>query len=305
MDSMRGVQQADPLGPASFALAIHPIFLQARSITLVTSPCEIDITAFLLDDGVLAGGARASSAFLRNLVSGFASIGLDRSGQDKGHSGLLCFTDVLPFRLPQLFLDTSRIIGDKQWCESLLSKRVAKALALLLATGRFGDAHGAFTLLRSCAGWAKILCSRRTVPPSLQSDTLGEADADVRGALGRLAQEHAPAAYVASLFAAAKLSERLPSTSTISTLVACGQTLNSHCGWRSRRSCPLRLACAAATESAVTTPYATLSTASLLPPRAPDDEDHPALPSSPASRSLEDAGSPTSPVAPPPPLPPP
>ena len=45
---------------------------------------------------------------------------------------------------------------------------------------------GAFTLLRSCAGWAKILYSCRTVPPTLQPDALAQADAHVRDALGRL-----------------------------------------------------------------------------------------------------------------------
>ena len=45
--------------------------------------------------------------------------------------------------------------------------RVAKA-SLLHAIGKYEDAQGAFTLLRSCTGWAKILYSCRTVPPTLQ-----------------------------------------------------------------------------------------------------------------------------------------
>ena len=94
---------------------------------------------------------------------------------------------------------------------------------------------GAFTLLRSCAGWAKILYSCRTVPPALQPDALAQADAGIRGALCRLvgsplsdddwrltssgisaggvgarsARVHAPAAYVASLTASAALSARI------------------------------------------------------------------------------------------------
>ena len=71
-------------------------------------------------------------------------------------------------------------LGDRQWCEHLLSKS-AWASALIQAIGRYGDAHGSFTLLRSCAGWAKVLYSCRRVPP-----TLAQADADIRGALGRL-----------------------------------------------------------------------------------------------------------------------
>ena len=126
-------------------------------------------------------------------------------------------------------------IGELKWCEHPLSKkRVAKASALIQVIGRYGDAHGAFTLHRSFAGWAKIVYSCGTVPPTPQPDALAQADPDIRGALGRLvgsplsdddwrlassgisaggigarsAREHAPAAYVASLTATAVLSAR-------------------------------------------------------------------------------------------------
>ena len=78
----------------------------------------------------------------------------------------------------------------------------------------------------------KINYSCGTVPPSLQSNALGQVDFDIRGALGRLvgsplfdddwrlaslgissrwigvrsAQEHAPAPFIASMSATAKLS---------------------------------------------------------------------------------------------------
>ena len=88
-------------------------------------------------------------------------------------------------------------------------------------------------MLRSCAGWAKILCSCRTVPPSLQSHALGQADFGISGALGRLvgfplsdddwrlaslgissgkarsAEVHAPVAGIASMSATANLSRRI------------------------------------------------------------------------------------------------
>ena len=113
---------------------------------------------------------------------------------------------------------------EPQWCELLLGRRVHKARALIDAIGRFPDSHGAFCLLRSCSGWAKVLYSCRTVPPDAQPSGLLAADTDIRLALGRLvgsplsdddwrlaslgitsggvgarsAREHAPAAYVAS-----------------------------------------------------------------------------------------------------------
>ena len=77
-------------------------------------------------------------------------------------------------------------IWDRQWCKSLLSKRVAEASALIRAIGRYRVPHGAFTMLRSCAGWAQILCSCRTVPPSLQSGGLAPADFETRDTLDRL-----------------------------------------------------------------------------------------------------------------------
>ena len=100
-----------------------------------------------------------------------------------------------------------------------------KARNLLDAVGRYHDWQGAFALLRSCTGWAKVLYSCRTVPPPLQAESLGQADCDIRHSLGRLvgsplseedwriaslgvanggigarsALEHAPAAYISSL----------------------------------------------------------------------------------------------------------
>ena len=114
----------------------------------------------------------------------------------------------------------------------LLGRRVRKARALFDAIGRFPDSHGAFCLLRSCSGWAKVLYSCRTVPPDAQSVGLRDADTDIRLALGRLvgsplsdddwrlaslgitsggvgarsASEHAPAAYVVSFAACRDLS---------------------------------------------------------------------------------------------------
>ena len=140
----------------------------------------------LSDDGVLPGDAKAISSFLRNLVTGFASIGLDIA-LDK--------TEVIPacpdfpgctWTATRNFILLGAAIRYRQWCESLLCKRVAKASALIRAIGRCRDAHGAFKMLRSCAGWAQILYSCRTVPPSLQFGALARTDFETRGALDRL-----------------------------------------------------------------------------------------------------------------------
>ena len=162
---------------------------------------------FYLDDGVLAGDALAISLFFRNQSAGLASIGLDIA-LDKTEVLSTCSAtqSSSPADFPGCSWNSSRnfkllgaAIGNRQWCEHLLSNRVAKASALLQAIGRYGDAHGASTLLRSCAGWAKILDSCGTVPPALQLDALAQADADIRGALGRLVGSPSPTMTGASL----------------------------------------------------------------------------------------------------------
>ena len=235
ISSSRGVQQGDPLGPSLFALAIHSAVLEARRDTEQAFPSGIDICAFYLDDGLCAGSAPAVSFFLSSLTNGLSRIGLVVN---------LSKTEVIPactasqsfgpgnfpgctWNGSASFKLLGAAIGTTDWCEALLSRRVDKARALLDAIGRFPDAQGAFCLLRSCSGWAKVLYSCRTVPPSAQSAGLLAADTDIRLALGRLvgspltdadrriaslgitsggigarsACEHAPAAYIASLSA--------------------------------------------------------------------------------------------------------
>ena len=76
IDSTRGVQQGDPLGPAFLSLAIHPVTLKARSLPTSAIPDSVYLSSFFFDVGVLAGDAPAISSFLRHLITGFASIGL-------------------------------------------------------------------------------------------------------------------------------------------------------------------------------------------------------------------------------------
>ena len=77
-------------------------------------------------------------------------------------------------------------IASRPWCEALLKRRVTKARNLLDAIGRYPDTQGAFSLFRSCSGWAKVLYSCRTVPPPLHADGLRQADQDIRHSLGWL-----------------------------------------------------------------------------------------------------------------------
>ena len=68
--SSQGTQQGDPLGPAFFALAIHPI------LELTAGIPGIDWDVFYLDDGVLVGEAEALLQTLELLTTQFGKVGL-------------------------------------------------------------------------------------------------------------------------------------------------------------------------------------------------------------------------------------
>ncbi|KAI5645635.1 reverse transcriptase (RNA-dependent DNA polymerase) domain-containing protein [Phthorimaea operculella] len=67
IDSTVGCQQGDPLGPAIFSLAIHPIIAKLKS----------RLNIWYLDDGTLGGDANTVMADLVALRAEFAQIGLD------------------------------------------------------------------------------------------------------------------------------------------------------------------------------------------------------------------------------------
>ena len=77
LSSARGVQQGDPLGPALFALAIHPKILEAKRRVESEFPGGLDFSVFYLDDGVIAGSDAAVARFCDLLANGLRDIGLE------------------------------------------------------------------------------------------------------------------------------------------------------------------------------------------------------------------------------------
>ena len=55
LDSCRGVQQGDPLGPLLFALALQLAIEKVKARSAAEAPGDLDFMAFYLDDGTLAG----------------------------------------------------------------------------------------------------------------------------------------------------------------------------------------------------------------------------------------------------------
>ena len=159
--------------PSLFALAVHPCIIEATRVAESQHPGDLDFKAFFSDDGVIAGKAQAVQLFLATFELLVREIGLEVA-RNKTEVALAC-SAVQNFTLHDFegctwvpdnnikFLGAA--IGTQESCESLLVWRVTKARILLEAIGRYHDSQGAFALLRSCTGWAKILPLLLSPPP--------------------------------------------------------------------------------------------------------------------------------------------
>ena len=233
VESSSGVQQGDPLGPLLFAAALQPIARDLRQAGL-------DIAVHYLDDGFLAGDVSAVSRALHVVQTRAAAIGLQLNlakseliavGQvDTG--ALHChFPDALlrdaaagSSKVRREFEFLGAAIGDEVFVRAHTADRAAKAGDLLDSLGELEDPQVALRLLRSCAGFARLLHSMRCNPPSPQTLALDMFDGMVRRCFGdftglhltasqwkqaslgfahaglglRSTSHHAPAAYLAS-----------------------------------------------------------------------------------------------------------
>lgn len=59
LSSSQGVQQGDPLGPLLFALILHPM------VNKIAAECNLDLHAWYLDDGTIAGDTMEVAKALR------------------------------------------------------------------------------------------------------------------------------------------------------------------------------------------------------------------------------------------------
>jgi hypothetical protein len=241
--SARGVQQGDPLGPLLFSLAIHDAVLQARNSTEQLFPRKLDIVAFYLDDGVIAGDVEAVRSFCAAFEQVAASVGLRLSvGKCEAVPAAGAATSISPDLFPGWrWLPGGGIkllgapIGSAAFCAELTAKRVAKAEELLSTLCTYSHTQGALLLLRHCASFSKLVYTSRTVPPAFHREALTAFQGALRSSLEKwlgdklpdhcwaLAQlgishgglgvrdpaRHAPAAYLGSLHQSRELCQRL------------------------------------------------------------------------------------------------
>ena len=73
--SERGIQQGDPLGPALFAAAIHPMIEEAQDHLTDLGMLELGLNVFCLDDGIQAGGQEPVAAAINLLEKRLEEIG--------------------------------------------------------------------------------------------------------------------------------------------------------------------------------------------------------------------------------------
>jgi hypothetical protein len=152
LTSQQGTQQGDPLGPAFFALAIHPT-ISAEDACLLWE-------AWYHDDGVLVGDESAVLGALSSLRQRFESLGLHVnlskctlwSPQGMLRSpGPVAATD---WNMPHIVLGTpfGSAAAEKQFLSSVHTKheRLLQRLCLL------SDPQVAISLLRYCLGAQKV-----------------------------------------------------------------------------------------------------------------------------------------------------
>lgn len=216
-----------------FAAALQPLAKDLRQAGL-------DIAVHYLDDGFLAGDVSAVSRALDLVQRRAAAIGLQLNlAKSKLVAVGRVDTCALHCHFPDALLrDTTTgsskvrrdfeflgaAIGDEAFIRTHTADRAAKAGNLLDSLGELEDPQVALRLLRSCAGFARLLHSMRCNPPSPQTMALDMFDGMVRRCFGdftglhltasqwkqaslgfahaglglRSTSHHAPAAYLAS-----------------------------------------------------------------------------------------------------------
>ena len=196
--SAGGVQQGDPLGPLLFATAIHQLTQDLRAGPL-------DLALFYLDDGIIAGDVASVGAALSHIQTRGVELGLALNAAkcEVVAVGPLQHAALAP-HLPPQFLSapdgSSRLkrnfeflggaIGDDAFVQAHTRARVEAVGPLLDALAELGDAQVGLRLLRSCAGYGRLVHSMRCNPPHSQRAALQLFDGKVQAAFSSITGLH-------------------------------------------------------------------------------------------------------------------
>ena len=195
--SASGVQQGDPLGPLLFANALQHVLLRLTSFR--HEGAGLELAAFYLDDGVLAGSFEVVAAALRLLQVEAESLGLHLNLSKCQLIMPPGINDPAPLMslFPQALLvdpatNECRVaadgacellgaaLGPQDFCTNATRQKARKGEELMGWLSKLDDPQVALRLLRSSAGACRIAHVMRTVPPHLQLETLREYDNFVR-----------------------------------------------------------------------------------------------------------------------------
>jgi hypothetical protein len=231
VSSESGVQQGDPLGPFFFSLALRKLILSIQEV----HPALM-LNRWYLDDGNIAAKFSKLSKILNHIDKFGPPLGFHLNRSKCQVYGFRSSPPPLLFPKVELGLsdfDTlGAPIGSSNHCLTFVCSKLQKVYEIFKSLVKLNDSQIAFTLLRNCCSFGKIVYFLRTIPPNLIEPACIEFDKQVllcledilscsldkpglsqarlptsKGGIGlRSAFQHATACYIASASSAKKAS---------------------------------------------------------------------------------------------------
>lgn len=235
IDSSAGVQQGDALGPLLFALALHLILKQVRTIR------GLDIVVGYLDDVLITGDEAAVLEAWERICEAAPRIGLILNFEKcelipTAASASACDLSQYPAQVKRNTTGNFKLlgapVGSQEFSAKFIrEKRASKAKEMLAEVPLLEDGQIAHKILMRCMGASRLMYNMRTTRSDWIGEELAAGDAALReafeaatglalsdsqwsqatlslktGGLGlRSAQLHGPASYLDSRTASRKL----------------------------------------------------------------------------------------------------
>ena len=138
------------------------------------------VCVLCLDDGIVGGSGRSVSTFCYVLQAELSNICLDRSfdkcevipAARAWHAIRADLFSIFSCVLDGNFKLLGAPIGDEDFCTSLTDKQIRKCEASFEGIGKLKHVQSSYLLIKRCAGFAKLACLLRAVPPELHRSAL-------------------------------------------------------------------------------------------------------------------------------------